>query len=402
MENLRCDLRTTEIRRLLCPTQSNIMFRRLPPQFHTRNNPSKVVAEKYFSQIPQFRIHSLRSYASTQTNSQSDAVNKKNPLSDEPSFSEQNSHQPASSKVKSSVTRSMIKLFLASMLGGALYFAYNYKMHKGDTVYTEFFQRITGTNNLFVSKQLFLLYGMYPFPSNAFAARMANGDVLVYNPVRLTTELRTQIQETMLGPNGVIRVIVANKEHTQFVTSWRDGFESSSQGKTAPKVIIYVRDTNEKLLKTLTQSSANVFTVKNETDFPVEIRKEFDIQFIDGLKMLDEIVLYHRATKMLICCDMAQHITHLTYPPGIKMPIVLRMFFMHLAQSVDHLAAPGEIKFVPHEKDKFRQSIEKMCRWPFSGITMGHGDTIAPIPDMTLNEVLLEDYKLKVFDKKGR
>lgn len=109
---------------------------------------------------------------------------------------------------------------------------------------------------------------------------------------------------------------------------------------------------------------------------------ELDVFLLEGLPKLDEALLYHRASKTLILCDLCFNLVH---GKGMGNWLITHMFGTYKKLGVSRF-------FSIFVKDKalFRQSIQEVLNLDVEKIIIPHGEDVTEAPMSRLKKALSE------------
>lgn len=101
---------------------------------------------------------------------------------------------------------------------------------------------------------------------------------------------------------------------------------------------------------------------------PSELAAAIEVVPIAGLPGLDELVLYHRATRTLVVTDLVFNITR---PQGWLAHLVLFLMGVH-----GRLCTSRAVRALVKDRDAARASVERLLALPFESLVVAHGDVI--------------------------
>lgn len=139
-----------------------------------------------------------------------------------------------------------------------------------------------------VEGEILSFYG-FPFPTRSVIARLGNGDLWVWSPVRLTKELRQGIKS--LG-GRVAHLVSPNKLHHLFLAQWKSVYRAAELWGP---------------LSTVKKCSTLPFTDALENKPPPAWRPVIDQAWFHGSVMMDEIVFFHRPSRTVIVADLIEN-----------------------------------------------------------------------------------------------
>jgi hypothetical protein len=179
--------------------------------------------------------------------------------------------------------------------------------------------------------------------------RLQQGGLLIHSPVKLDTELRRSIDAL-----GELRAIVApNRLHHLFIQDYIAAYPEARR-YAAPG---------------LPQKRPDLRFDDILSDTPqAEWRGEVEQHLFRGAPPLNEVVLFHLATRTLVLTDRA---FNLPMETARKSPL------FYLLWDVGHF---GPHRFVRlrgiRDWEAAQDSVERILRWDFDRIIMSHGNVL--------------------------
>lgn len=125
------------------------------------------------------------------------------------------------------------------------------------------------------------------YPTRSVIARLKNGNLWVWSPVKLTTALRTEVDR--LGP--VCHLVSPNKLHHLYLREWK---------ATYPEAQLWGPQTTIKKRPDLRFREA----LKDSS--PAEWSSDIDQAWFRGSFAMDEVVFFHRPSATAIVADLIQ------------------------------------------------------------------------------------------------
>lgn len=125
------------------------------------------------------------------------------------------------------------------------------------------------------------------YPTRSVIARLQNGDLWVWSPVKLTADLRLQVDR--LGP--VRHLVSPNKLHHLYLREWKAAY---------PRVLLWGPQS------TIDKCRDLAFGEALRDDPPGEWRPDIDQAWFRGSLAMDEIVFFHRPSRTAIVADLIQ------------------------------------------------------------------------------------------------
>lgn len=103
-------------------------------------------------------------------------------------------------------------------------------------------------------------------------------------------------------------------------------------------------------------------------ELPPELAAAVDVVPFQGVPGLDELVLFHRATRTLVVTDLVFHITQ---PRGWMAHLTLWLVGCHR-----RLASSRALRLLVKDRAAARFSAERILALPFERLVMAHGEVI--------------------------
>jgi hypothetical protein len=205
------------------------------------------------------------------------------------------------------------------------------------------------------------------YPTRSVIARLANGDLWVWSPVKLTAALRDEVKA--LGP--VRHLVSPNKLHHLYLREWQAAY---------PDAYLWGPQTTIKKCTNLHFQTAL-------TDIPPrEWVSEIDQAWFRGSFAMDEIIFFHRPSATAIVADLIQ-----TFSEGF-----LRRhwgFWRFLARldglTEDQAGAPREWRLSFINRTPARRARDKALSWKCENVIVAHGE----IPRANGNAVLAKSFR---------
>lgn len=129
-------------------------------------------------------------------------------------------------------------------------------------------------------------YG-FPYPTRSVIARLADGGLWVWSPVKLAHDLRTEVDR--LGP--VAHLVSPNKLHHLYLREWQEAYPNANLW--GPR-------------STMRRHPDLAFRNPLQDESPPEWLAEIDQAWFRGSIAMDEIVFFHRASRTAIIADLVQ------------------------------------------------------------------------------------------------
>ena len=203
-----------------------------------------------------------------------------------------------------------------------------------------------------------------PYPTRSAIVRLENGDLWVWSPVKLTAELRAEVD--LLGP--VRHLVSPNKLHHLYLAEWKAAFPGAQLW--GPRSTIKKRPDLE-------------FREGLQDDPPSEWLPDIDQAWFRGSFAMDEIVFLHRPSATAIVADLIQ-----TFSDAF-----LRKhwgWFGFLARldglTQDQASAPREWRLSFINRAPARRARDKVLGWDCRNLIVAHGERPGPIDQAFLTK----------------
>ncbi len=202
--------------------------------------------------------------------------------------------------------------------------------------------------SLFIANGPTVNFMGFPYPTRMAVAKLADGGLWIWSPIRLSQELITEINS--LGP---VRFIVSpNKIHHIFLnewsSQWRDALLYAPPGLAKRKPEIH-------------------FDKELDDEAQSEWSDEIDQVIFRGSLAMEEVVFFHRASSTAIVCDLIQRHNRNDFR-GFK------GMLMHLdGLTGDKGSTPREWRASFIRRAPARAAREKVMSWKAEKLLIGHG-----------------------------
>lgn len=179
--------------------------------------------------------------------------------------------------------------------------------------------------------------------------RLSGGGLWLHSPVRLTEELREDLDR--LGP---VRFVVApNKLHHRFVGDYPSAY---------PEARVYASPGLAEKRPDL--PSHGVLGGAPEPGWA----EDFDQTVFRGERQLEEVVFFHKASRTLILADLVQS----GHPDSPR----LTRLATRLNGTYERPGPPAPVRLGFRDKAAARASLERVLSWDFERIVLAHGRII--------------------------
>jgi hypothetical protein len=193
-----------------------------------------------------------------------------------------------------------------------------------------------------------------PYPTRSVIARFANGDLWIWSPVKLTADLRAEVDRL-----GAVRHLVsANKLHHLYLKDWKEAYPEAALW--GPRSTIKKRR-DLSFREPLTDSP------------PADWLPDIDQAWFRGSFAMDEVVFLHCPSGTAIVADLIQ-----TFSDSF-----LRKhwgWWRFLARldglTQDQACAPLEWRLSFINRAPARRAREKVLSWDCQRVVVAHGEWV--------------------------
>jgi len=210
-------------------------------------------------------------------------------------------------------------------------------------------------NNIWVAEQPLKYWGL-EVGTRMTVIRLTTGELIVISPIQSDKTTIEQLNEI----GNVAYIIAPNLYHHLFVYDFKSIYQKA-QLWVVPGLVS----------KRPELSFDRVITNKEGS-----IQEQVDYLLFDGFKVLDlsgasivnEFVFFHQKSRTLILTDIAFHFDE-TFSLKTRLAAQFLGAYKRLSPSrLDKLATS--------DKEKVKDSVEKILRWDFDRVIMAHGSII--------------------------
>ena len=194
-------------------------------------------------------------------------------------------------------------------------------------------------------------YGI-PYPTRSVIACLQNGDLWIWSPVRLTADLRAEVDR--LGP--VRHLVSPNKLHHLYLQEWKAAYpESQLWGPQS----------------TIKKCSTLSFREALKDSPPPEWGPDIDQAWFRGSFAMDEIVFLHRPSATAIVADLIQTFSdHFLREHWGWWRFLARLDGL----TQDQACAPLELRLSFINRAPARRARAKMLSWNCQRVIVAHGE----------------------------
>lgn len=194
-------------------------------------------------------------------------------------------------------------------------------------------------------------YGM-PFSTRMTVVRLANGDVWLHSPTKLTEALASEV--AALG--RVSHLVAPNWIHYAYVGEWQKRFPEAVAW-AAPGV-------RERAVKYgMDLRFDHDLGAEAETHWAGEIEQ----MIVEGSKIHREAVFFHNASKTLILTDLIENFEAKNLPWWMRIAVRLGGIRDPDGQM------PRDMRMSFTDKQRLRAAVERMIGWAPERVILAHG-----------------------------
>lgn len=190
--------------------------------------------------------------------------------------------------------------------------------------------------------------GGFRYGTRAAVIRLSDGGIFIWSPIRLTAELRDQVDAL-----GEVRHLVPpNSLHHMFVDDWRAAY---------PDAKLYAPPRLREKRKDLN------FTGDLGDEGAPEWAGDIDQVVVPGNRITTEVVFFHRKSATVLFTDLIQQ-----FPKGWFggwREIVARLDLMMESEP----AVPRKFRIMFRDRPAARAALKRIQAWPAKKVLMAHG-----------------------------
>jgi hypothetical protein len=199
--------------------------------------------------------------------------------------------------------------------------------------------------------ELVSFFGL-PYPTRSAIARLENGDLWVWSPVKLTAALRTVVDR--VGP--VRHLVSPNKLHHLYLQEWKEAY---------PDAQLWGPQTTIKKCADLT------FREALRDDSPPEWHADIDQAWFRGSFAMDEIAFLHRPSATAIFADLTQTFSdHFLREHWCWLRLLARLDGLTQEQACALLE--WRLSFI--NRAPARRARDKVLNWNCQRVIVAHGE----------------------------
>ncbi len=210
-------------------------------------------------------------------------------------------------------------------------------------------------DRLWVAEQPFKFLGL-EVGTRMTVIKLSDNSIVLISPIKIDSQIREQ-----LDTFGLVRYIIApNLFHYLYLARVQQIYP---QAQTIAPPGLAAKQPDLKIDRVFTQD-------------PIEFDSELEFVRFEGfrvfmppqVKIINEIVFYHPASKTLIITDSAFNFDR-SFPLTTQLAArVLGSYLELKPYLLDKIAS--------HDKQKLKQSIDKILAWDFQRVIMAHGTIV--------------------------
>ena len=193
----------------------------------------------------------------------------------------------------------------------------------------------------------------FPYPTRSVVVRLANNDLWIWSPIKLSDALRQEVDQ--LG--RVAHLVSPNKIHHLYLQDWKAAYPTANLW-----------------------GPASTINKRRDLDFrepltdvaPMEWQSDLDQAWFRGSRFMDEIVFLHKPSRTTIFADLIENFSdgflreHWSWwqRPLAKLDGI----------TADNPRAPLEWRLSFTNRAPAREARSKVLGWHCERVIMAHGD----------------------------
>ena len=201
------------------------------------------------------------------------------------------------------------------------------------------------TDGVWIAEAPLRFFG-FPFGARMTVVRLSRGGLLLHSPIAIDASLREEIAE--LG--AVEHVVAPNKLHHLHLASARAAF---------PGARFYAPPGLRAKRPDL------AFEADLGDAAAPEWSADLESSIVRGSPIMQESVLFHRASRTLIVADLCEHF-------GPHSALSIRIL-TRLARMYDRPRMPPDWQWSFRDRAATRASFERLLAWDFDRVMLAHG-----------------------------
>lgn len=191
----------------------------------------------------------------------------------------------------------------------------------------------------------------FRYPTRMAIIRLSEGDLFLWSPVAISSELRAEIDSL-----GRVRALVTpNSLHHLFLSEWRAAY---------PDAVLYAAPGLRERRKDI------AFDADLEDEPPQAWAGQIEQVVMHGNLITTEVVFFHRKSGVVLFTDLIQQ-----FPPawftGWR-AVVAQLDGMVAA----HPQVPKKFRAAFVNRKAAREGLERILAWPAEKVLMAHGEPV--------------------------
>ena len=208
-------------------------------------------------------------------------------------------------------------------------------------------------NGLWVAECDFVTFGL-ELGGRMSAVRLADGGLLLYNVIAIDDELAAELADI-----GEVRHIIApNSFHYFYLAAAKERY---------PDAAVYLAPALAKKRSEL--AGHTILDPGNAADPSWPWRDDLDTIVVDGAPRVDEVILYHRASRTLVVCDLVFHMRE-------HRGLFGRMFFRLLGIHGKFRQSPLWRLLLTRDRQAAAASLQPIWGWDLERVIVAHGPIV--------------------------
>ena len=191
------------------------------------------------------------------------------------------------------------------------------------------------------------------FDARMTVIRLSSGELMLHSPCEITAAMAEEI--SALGP--VAHIVAPGNFHTLYIASAQAAFPGA---KTWICPGAELRRPGLKYDRVLGDAA------------PADWAGEIDQVLVQGTRLMREVAMFHRASRILILVDLIENFTDATPHIGWG----LKVLFKYVLRMWDNPRPAPEYRMGWSDRGKAAQSLRRILAWDFERIVLAHGDLI--------------------------
>lgn len=210
-------------------------------------------------------------------------------------------------------------------------------------------------NNLWTAEQPLKFMGL-SVGTRMTVIRLKDNSLLLISPIKINSKLKRHLDNL-----GTVKYLIApNLFHYLYLAECQEIY---------PKAKVYAPPGLENKQRSLKIDQTFIQDdIQFDTELEYTLFSGFQVFIVPQVKTVNEIVFYHPSTKTLIITDSAFNFDN-TFP-------FVTQLAARVIGSYQELKPSWLEKIATKDKQKAKQSIDKILAWDFDRVIMGHGKIV--------------------------